>query len=162
MPDMPVSVPMVLPVVEPPVVVLPVDDEPVVRLPRVRVEWRVAERVEVLVDIDGLVVWVPVDMPPIEPDEVPVELPIEPLPAEPEVPPVWAIAMAGIASAAAAAKRVNFMSVSPNIPLTQRFGTDGSSSAQLHWARWSNAWSASTSATMASTTGTPRMPTHGS
>jgi cytochrome c553 len=31
-----------------------------------------------------------------------------------------------------------------------------------HWARWRSFWSASTNATIASTTGAPRMPTHGS
>lgn len=36
------------------------------------------------------------------------------------------------------------------------------SNCQPHWARWRSRWSASTSASIASATGTPRMATQGS
>src|SRR3989344_139659 len=62
--------------------------------------------------------------------------------------------------------RGNHPATKCDVNVNCRYGTGGSAvrekRVQPHCARWSSFWSARTSAIIASTTGVPRMPTHGS
>ena len=150
-----------------------------------RREWRPLDPVVEPV-VDPLVDWPPIvpsvdepDIVPLPVDPVPIEpLPMEPLPIEPvldwppidppvaEPPPVvCAPASAGIARATAAIViRIRIIFLLHGMMFQSIGGRLRSLSSNYRpvWARWSNIWSLRTKAIIASTTGTPRIPTHGS